>query len=200
MTFFNGYIIDYPNLSRFAMMFGFGIFTQIPITFVRNIEVLYKISTLGTFALMYTLVVSIIEFPFYFNENYSYAKLKLWDLNWNIVKIICMYIFAYANHNAILNVVREVKEPTQEKGKKIVYSAFYIEFSVYLLVLITGYLSTFDETNEIFIDRKENNVFMFVGKILYMVALTCHIGLLYFISIPSIEMLVNSGNQFNQSQ
>jgi hypothetical protein len=40
-------------------MFGFSLFTQIPITQVRNIVILYKISTLGTIALLYTILVYI---------------------------------------------------------------------------------------------------------------------------------------------
>ncbi len=64
-----------------------------------------------------------------------------------------MYYFAYANHNAVLNVLNEVKKSTKAIGKKIVKIAFYIEFLTNLVVIFSGYLSTLDRTNEIFIDR-----------------------------------------------
>ena len=111
-----------------------------------------------------------------------------------------MYFFAYANHNAVLNVIHEVKQPTKQKGNKIVNYTFIIELITYTTVLYSGYLSTFDLTNEIFIDREGQSFFLVMGKALYIVSLTCHIGLYYFISRPSIEMIVNEGNKFTETQ
>lgn len=191
-------ILEYPKLSKFIQMFSMAIFTQIPICLVRNIEILHKISLFGTLALLYSVIVAIIEFPFYFRENYSYEKLKLWDFNPNVLQVLCMYFFAFANHNALLNVISELNKPTKEQGTKIVKYSFFAEFYIYLIVLFTGYLSTFDETNEIFIDRPGNSIFLVIGKILYIVSLTCHIGLYYFVCRPSIEMLVNDGKSFTE--
>jgi amino acid permease len=133
-------------------------------------------------------------------ENFSWQRVKLYDFNLDVIKFTCVYIFAFANHNAILNVISEVKHPTKRRGFRIVNNAFYTEFITYLLVLCTGYLSTYEETQEIFIDRDKENVFFIIGKGLYIVALTCHIGLLYFISVPSLEMLTNKGEKYNTKQ
>jgi amino acid permease len=133
-------------------------------------------------------------------ENYSWERIKWFDFNLDIVKFACVYIFAFFNHNAILSVISEEKEPTKEKGFKIVNYTFIVQFSIYLLVLVTGYLSTFEETREIFIDRDRENIFIIIGKALYIIALTCHLGLLYFISVPSLEMLFNKGNKFNENE
>jgi amino acid permease len=156
---------------------------------------------------MYTILVSFllikvsfIQFPFYFVENYSWERIKLYDFNLDIIKFACVYIFAFSNHNAILNVISEVKNPIQIRGFRIINNAFYTEFLVYFIVLCTGYLSTFEETKEIFIDRDRDNIFLIIGKGLYIIALTCHIGLLYFISVPSLEMLINSGHKFTRKQ
>jgi amino acid permease len=181
-------------------MFLFCIFTQIPISLVKNIRILHKLSLYGTLALLYTVLVSVCEVPFYFKQNYSYEKLKLFDFNINGVKFLCMYFFAYTNHNAVLNVIHETQEPTKSKGNKIIKYAFVIEFVTYVIVLFAGYFSTFDDTKEIFIDRDDQSIFLLFGKVLYTVSLTCHIGLFYFISKPSIEMLFNKGNQFTEKE
>lgn len=144
--------------------------------------------------------MAVIEFPFYFKQNYTYDKLLLWKFDWNVIKILCMYIFSFATHNAVLNVISEAKEPTKEKGRKIVNYSFIAEVSTYVIVLFTGYLSTFDDTNEIFLDRPGQSIFLVIGKALYIISLTCHIGLFYFISRPSIEMLVNRGRLFTDTQ
>lgn len=53
-------ISDYPNLSRFIQMNVLALLTQVPITFIKQIEVLYKISYLGTLALLYSVIVNIL--------------------------------------------------------------------------------------------------------------------------------------------
>jgi amino acid permease len=167
---------------------------------IKNIKILHRVSMLGTLALLYTVIVAIIEFPFYFKQNFSSEKVKYYDFDWSVVKIMCMYFFAFTNHNAVLHVVGDLKQPTKTKGNKIVRYAFTIEFIVYLTVSFTGYLSTFDETNEIFIDREGQSIFLLFGKILYIVSLSCHIALYCYVSKPSLEMFLNKGEQFNGSQ
>jgi amino acid permease len=181
-------------------MFGFCIFTQIPIALVKDITILHKLSKYGTYALLYSVLVSIIEFPFYFKQNYSFEKLKFFDLNINVIKVICMYVFSYANHNAILNVINELQSPSREKGEKIRKYSYFIEFFIYSTILYIGYFSTFDETNEIFIDRPGESAFMIVGKGLYIISLTCHIGLFYFISKPSMSVIINNGLPFTNEK
>lgn len=63
-----------------------------------------------------------------------------------------------------------------------------------------GYFSTYQETNEIFVDRMEEGIFMVVGKLLYVFSLSCHIGLYYYISRPSLEVLFNKSQQFSDKQ
>ncbi len=152
---------------------------------------------LGTFALLYTVLVSIIEFPFYFRQNFSPEKVKFYEFDWPIVKVMCMYFFAFTNHNAILHVIADLNQPTEKTGNEIVRYAFTIEFIVYLTVSITGYLSTFDNTNEIFIDREGQSIFLLLGKLLYIVSLSCHIALYCYVSKPSLEMFLNNGKTFN---
>lgn len=194
------FIHQYPKLTRFVQMFSFTFLTQIPITQVKNIAILHKLSLYGTLALLFTVFVSLIEFPFYFRDNFSFHKIKWFEFDWNVIKILCMYFFAYANHNAVLNVIHEVKEPSKKKGNRIVNYAFLIELVTYVIVIFSGYLSTFEKTKEIFIDRDGQSIFLVLGKQLYIVSLTCHIGLYYFISRPSIEMIVNKGVRFTERQ
>jgi len=189
-------MFEYPNASRAIQMFCFCLFTQIPLTFSRNIEVLTQVSFYGTLSLLYTVFVSVIEFPFFFSENYSVDKIKLFDFNSNLSTVLCIYFFSYANHNAVLNVINEVQNKnswTEKEGKsrglRIANIQYAVLFLTYLTVMLTGYLSTFDQTNEIFLDRKGESIFIVIGKSFYILSLTCHIGLYYYISRPSIEKL-----------
>ena len=136
-----------------------------------------------------------IEFPWYFKKNFSFERVVYFDFNINILKV-----FSFGNHNAILNIVKDLNRPTKNRGKKVVGYSFYIEFFVYLTVMIIGYLSTFEETHEIFIDRHDQSFFLLFGKMFYVIALTCHIGMFYYISKPSLQVFLNYNNDFTEKQ
>lgn len=107
-----------------------------------------------------------------------------------------MFFFSFGNHNALLNVLKDINNPTFKRSKKVVVYSFYIEFYVYLFTMFIGYFSTFENTKEIFIDRHEQSFFLLIGKLFYVVALICHIGMYLYISKPSLELVFNKGNAF----
>jgi amino acid permease len=111
-----------------------------------------------------------------------------------------MFFFSFGNHNAILNVVKDLNNPTKKRAQKVVRYSFYIEFYVYLSTMLIGYFSTFENTNEIFIDRHDQSFFLLFGKMFYVIALTCHIGMYYYISKPSLQHYFNNGDDFNPKQ
>ena len=115
-------------------------------------------------------------------------------------QVFCMYFFSFGNHNAVLNVVKDLNNPTKKRGKKVVLYSYYIEFFVYLTVMIIGYLSTYEETNELFIDRNDQSIFLLFGKFFYVIALTCHIGMFYYISIDSLQIFLNNGEEFSNKK
>ena len=154
----------------------------------------------GSLALFYTVLMSIVETPFYLMKNFSYEKVKLFDLNINVFKFICLYFFSYSTHNAILNVINEIREPTEKKAMKIIKYSYIIEVMTYVLVLFSGYFSTLDQTKEIFVDRDDQSIFLLIGKVLYTISLTCHIALYVYISKPSVEMLINKNVQFTERE
>ena len=174
---------------------------QIPTCLIRKISVLQSLSVLGTFALFYTIFVALLETPYYMKKNFEWEKVKYWDFNINVLKVTCMYFFAYNNHNAILNILRELSDNTKDRGKRVKTIGFIIQFISYLTVIIAGYLATLENTSEIFIDRRENqSIFIIIGKMCYIVSLTAHIALYYFISRPSLENLFLYGERFTETQ
>ena len=132
-------------------------------------------------------------------ENYHWKKILFFKLDYDILKVICLYFFAFGNHNAILNVLSDLSNPSKKRCLKVLNYSFKVEFYVYVTVMIVGYFSTFQDTNEIFIDRPGQSIFLVIGKLLYIISLTCHIGLYYYISIPSFEVLFNKSEKFSES-
>ena len=68
--------------------------------------------------------------------------------------------------------------------------------------MFIGYLSTFENTNEIYIDRPNEGQSILLGKTLYIVGLTCDIGLYYYISRPQLEYFFykNLTDNFNKKR
>ncbi len=60
-----------------------------------------------------------------------------------------------------------------------------------------GYFSTLDQTNDIYIDRPYQSIYMILGKMLYVIPLLCNVGLYYFITKPYLEILFNSSIKFS---
>jgi len=141
-----------------------------------------------------------VEFPYYFIENYSYERLIFFKFDWNIIKVLCVYFFAFANHNAILNILSDLKNPNKKRCMKVLNYSFNIEFYTYILIILVGYLSTYENTKEIFVDRPGESIFMVIGKVLYGISLTCHIGLYYYISRPGLEVLFNNAEKFSEKK
>ena len=94
----------------------------------------------------------------------------------------------------------ELTNPTKKRCLKVATYSFNIEFYVYIIVILVGYLSTYQETKEIFIDRPWQSIFMLFGKLLYIISLTCHIGLYFYISRPSMEVLFNKSVPMSQTK
>ena len=138
--------------------------------------------------------------PYFFTINYSQSEIVYFNFDFNeIVNSCLMYLFAFSNHNFIFNVLESAKENSYEASRVVVFYAFYIMFAVYLAVLFIAYFSTFQQTNEIFIDRPNETFFMYIGKGFYSLALITHIGMLYFASKVSMQNLFNGGNVFNKT-
>ncbi len=54
-------IQTYPNLTRFMQMYLTTFFMIVPMANIREIDILHKMSFLGTFSLLYSIIVKIIS-------------------------------------------------------------------------------------------------------------------------------------------
>jgi amino acid permease len=175
-------------------------FLLIPISNIKDIENLNKMSIFGVLTLLYSVMVSLIEFPFYFMTNYHWTKIVFFKFDNNIIKVICLYFFAFGNHNIVLDVLQDLSNPKKKRCLKVVNYSFNIQFYIYITVMFLGYFSTFQDTNEIFIDREGQSIFLIFGKLLYNISLISNIGLYYYFSKPSFEVLFNDNEKFSEKK
>jgi amino acid permease len=173
-------------------------FLLIPISNIKQTDILHKMSLFGGLTLLYSIIVSLIEFPFYLMKNYDWTKILFFKFDNNIIKIICLYFFAFGNHNIILDVLQDLSNPKKKRCLKVLNHSFNIQFYIYITVMFVGYFSTFQDTNEIFIDRQGQSIFLIIGKLFFNISLICNIGLYYYFSKPSFEVLFNNSEKFSE--
>ena len=138
--------------------------------------------------------------PYYVLTNYPNAEILLYNFELNkITDSMAIYMFAFSNHSYIFTVLESIKQNSETKSRIVVFYAFFIQFFVYLGVLFIAYFSTFQDTYEIFIDRKDQSVFMIIGKAIFSVGLICHIGMLYFAIKETTRTSFNNGNVFSKN-
>ena len=138
--------------------------------------------------------------PYFCYNNYSTSTILLYDFDFNKICNACaIYLFAFSNHPYIFNVLETIKRSNETKTRIIVFYAFYIQFFVYLAILFISYFSTFQNTNEIFIDRPNETIFMVIGKAIFCLGLICNIGMFYFTSKDCFQTIFNGGNKFNKA-
>ena len=112
-----------------------------PLSLKRDMSALSFAGFLSICALTYTLVVLIIETPFYAEEYIDkpdyFCKAFIFD--WNILTSFSLVFFAYTCHMNILPVYSELVRPNYRRIKKVVHRALIVDFifesRIYLLIL-----------------------------------------------------------------
>jgi hypothetical protein len=170
---------------------------QLPLGSLRNIATLQYASIVGTLALGYSIIVILIEMPFYlkqhFDDEKSFPPLFV-NLNWGYLDTFTAFMFGFASHMGVLQVLAELKRPTDRRTKKALKYSFILEFIVYLIITFSGFFSTFYETKGLFLYREDlknfnPDYFMIAAKITLFICLHCKMAILYNIMRISLKSI-----------
>jgi amino acid permease len=182
------------NIKKYQMMICCIVF-QIPLSLMKNVSKLQYASLVGVFTLIYTILVVLIECPFYYQEAISQGRnINLTkELDWSVFNSFSILLYAYASHNGILAVYSELKKPTLRRSKKVLDRALTLQVVLFATMAFSGFFSTLKDTPSIFITRKPLDVFdskdyyMIVAQILYFFSLQCSCALNYNILRVAIK-------------
>lgn len=180
----HNFFID-EKYTKLLISFLVVLFIQLPVATLNKISNLHILSSFGSLFIFYIVIVSIFEFPFYFKRNYEWEKINWFGFNFNFIQIFCFFFFAFGNHSTIMNVIGELRD--KRKVVKLVKYTQGSEYVIYLVTMVVGYFSTFDKTNDIYINRQDQSIFMIVGKIIFILVMICNVGLYYYMVKPFFE-------------
>lgn len=126
-----------------------------PLSLKRDMSSLAFAGIMSVVALTYTLLVMMIETPFYFNEFRHAPQTTIYAVkfDWNILTSFSLVFFAYTCQMNILPIYSELVNPNLRRIKKIVYRALAIDALFYYLIACAGYLSMFNATSDVVLER-----------------------------------------------
>lgn len=134
--------------------------------------------------------------PYINNHNIYSSKLNYYSISSfkMLMETICVYFYSFQYHAGSLIIIENLKEKSNLKIKSIFKTSVTISFCFYFIVMLLGYLSNPEQTEEIFINYDTQSVYLSIGKVLYSISLIFNISFTYLISQDYLEYLITFGN------
>ena len=126
------YLMDQllPDDSDFFEKFEFRLIVNLPIaglillplSLKRDMSSLTFAGILSVIAITYTLIVLLIETPFYWKENRNKPETVMYafKMDWNLLTSCSLVFFAYTCQLSLLPVYSELVKPNYRRIKKVV--------------------------------------------------------------------------------
>jgi amino acid permease len=184
------------SMNKIILMSICLFFIQIPLSCLKNISTLQYASLIGTFSLVYSIFVVVVEAPFYFSNYIDSGKtIPLYEkISWDYLDTFSTFMFGFASHNGIFQVFTELKRPSIIRYYKVLDRSFIIEIVLYVSIAFGGYFSTFADTKDVFLERPDlpgfNDVFIQIAKISLFICLHCTMAINYNIMRMSFKSII----------
>lgn len=144
--------------------------------------------------------ISVLEFPIILQKylkTHSTYTVNYYNISSfeDVVNAICVYFYSFAYHGGSLIIIKNYKDRTEQGINKVLKTSVVSSFFIYYLIMIFGYLSTLEETKEIFINRGNSaSIYLLIGKILYSISLIFNIAFTYVLSKKFMQYCLTFGN------
>lgn len=174
---------------------------QVPLSLLKNISTLQYASLAGTFCLVYSILVILVECPFYLSQNLKKGIDVVWfpAISWGWLDTFSTFMFGFASHNGIFQVFSELKRPSVIRYYKVLDRSFIIEIILYVSIAFGGFFSTFYETSDVFLNRPDldgfNDIFVQIAKITLFICLHCTMAINYNIMRMSFKSMFYNGQE-----
>ena len=154
----------------------------IPLCLAKDIGKMKFFSLFGIIALFYTIIVLIIECPFFFIhylENIYKSDDKNTHANWfditrsfnsnlDFFTGFATVVFSFACHQGAFPVFRTLKKNSPRRINKVFRRSVILDLFIYFLIYISSFLTSPLESEDLIIFRKsifKNDIFMNIAKI-----------------------------------
>lgn len=189
-------------LCRVVISVPIAALALFPLSMKRDISSLTFASLASMGALLYTLLVLLGEVTFYFQENKSTAIIYAYVFDLNIFTSFSLVFFAFTCQMQLLPIYSELVAPDYRRIRKVITRALAIDIIFYILIAGAGYLSTFNRTSDIMIERPALPGFspdyaMLAAAISIILVLIAAFALNYSPARNQLMLLIFKTNEFS---
>ena len=203
---------------RFFICYIISAVILTPLCLLKNISKMRYASMFGIFSLFFLIFIVVIECPFYIKYNF-FGKYKNIKLNYidvlsgfkgdmKILQAISTLFYAFSCHVGVFPVLNSLKNPSNQRIKKLIKKSIALDIVCYLIIGISGYLTQPENTPDLIIERKKifnNDFLMIIGQICFIFTLIAKICANYnalricIINLISLNKTENNqiSNKFN---
>ena len=98
---------------------GTAIFLLYPLCIMRDMSSLSYASLISIITMSYTIIVVIIEAPFYFKQNYHQYGIDYFIIDINIFDAFSFTFFSYCFQHIFFNIYHELQKPSNRRINKV---------------------------------------------------------------------------------
>ena len=168
---------------KYPVMFGTSILL-IPLCLLKDLSKMSFTSTIGICALLYTIFVIVFQSPFfykyykdnYFDEKNPHTHPNIYNAtpslrpDLNIFQCFATVFFCFTCHIGAFPVYNSLKNNTTKRIHKVFRRSLGLDFIIYFLVSVCGYLTAPLTQPSLIIYREnngviENDIFMTIAKL-----------------------------------
>ena len=179
---FDSYEEDYWDSAKlkFPIMFGTTLLIM-PLCFLKDISKMRFASMFGVCALIYCIIVVVIQTPWFFkdyldkykeNDSSTHANwfniTKGFNSELNFFTAIATVFFCYDCHPGAFHVFKTLKNHTEERINKVFFRSICLDLIIYILIAICGFMTAPLKPESLIIFREsvfDNDIFMTIAKI-----------------------------------
>ena len=179
---FDSYEDDYWDSAKlkFPIMFGTTLLVM-PLCLLKDISKMRFASMFGVCALIYCIIVVVIQTPWFFKDyldNYKeddssthanwFDITKAFNSDLNFFTGIATVFFCYSCHPGAFPVFKTLKNHTEERINKVFFRSICLDIIIYILIAICGFMTAPLKPESLVIFREsvfDNDIFMTIAKI-----------------------------------
>jgi len=168
---------------KICVNFGIAILIIFPLCLITDMKKLNVSSTVGVFTTLFILLVTLVQFPFYFieyldkeyKEDKEDTHVNIYNVEKGFTKQIqflqafALFFFCFTGHNGLLPALEHLDRPTPKRRASLYNISIAMDMLIYLVISICGYLSVPHDVVDIVFERKrlwDHDIVMTIARIL----------------------------------
>ena len=157
---------DQFNLIYLTICFGLCFMASLP----KKVTALSYISMLASVIVFYVCICVIKDY-FCMKDyivQHKDPEFNLFSPGLNLFTSYCLSLFSVVNQFSVILVMNELKEPTRDRIKNVIFKSAIFPYIIYILIGVLGYLTFGSLTPPIIIEREslpgEYDICMTIGR------------------------------------